>query len=123
LSQLRQQLTTSKSSLCALETELDIKQQTIESLEDELLMVEQSMAHTLEEATGDLRNLETEQDKLHSELLMLRKQLEVAQAVANEWDEVAAEARQVIHPFPQIVVIRLLFCLFGFLFLNSVLVL
>jgi hypothetical protein len=123
LSQLRQQLTTSKSSLCALETELDIKQQTIESLEDELLMVEQSMAHTLEEATGDLRNLETEQDKLHSELLMLRKQLEVAQAVANERDEVAAEARQVIHPFPQIVVIRLLFCLFGFLFLNSVLVL
>ncbi|CAK9267606.1 unnamed protein product [Sphagnum jensenii] len=95
LSQLRQQLTSSKSSLCALETELDIKQQTIESLEDELLMVEQSMAHTLEEATGDLRNLETEQDKLHSELLMLRKQLEVAQAVANERDEVAAEARQV----------------------------
>jgi kinesin family protein 15 len=123
LSQLRQQLTTSKSSLCALETELDIKQQTIESLEDELLMVEQSMAHTLEEATGDLRNLETEQDKLHSELLMLRKQLEVAQAVANERDEVAAEARQVIHPFLQIVVIRLLFCLFGFFFLNSVLVL
>ncbi|CAM6042219.1 unnamed protein product [Sphagnum compactum] len=95
LSQLRQQLTTSKSSLCALETELDIKQQTIESLEDELLMVEQSMAHALEEATGDLRNLETEQDKLHSELLMLRKQLEVAQAVASERDEVAAEARQV----------------------------
>ncbi|CAK9213743.1 unnamed protein product [Sphagnum troendelagicum] len=95
LSQLRQQLTTSKSSLCALETELDIKQQTIESLEDELLMVEQSMAHTLEEATGDLRNLETEQDKLHSELLMLRKQLEVAQVVANERDEAAAEARQV----------------------------
>jgi kinesin family protein 15 len=108
LSQLRQQLTTSKSSLCTLETELDIKQQTIESLEDELLMVEQSMAHTLEEATGDLRNLETEQDKLHSELLMLRKQLEVAQAVANERDEVAAEARQVIHP--------LLFCYLAFSF-------
>jgi hypothetical protein len=49
---------------------------------------------------------------------MLRKQLEVAQAVANASDEVAAEARQVVHPSLQIVVIRLLFCLLGFLLLT-----
>ncbi len=34
----------------------------------------------------------------NNELLMLKKQLEVVQAIANELDEVAIEVRFVVHP-------------------------
>ncbi len=90
----------------------------------EMLIEDLQMEQELELTKVVARGLQEELDIRNNELLMLRKQLEVAQAVANKSDEVVAEARQVIHvPTPQIVVIRLLFCLFGFLSLNSVLVL
>ncbi len=85
----------------------------------EMLIEDLQMEQELELTKVVARGIQEELDIRNNELLMLRKQLEVAQAVANKSDEVVAEARQVIHvPTPQIVIIRLLFCLLGFLLLK-----
>jgi hypothetical protein len=54
------------------------------------------MEQELELTKAAARDLQEELDMRNNELLMLRKQLEVAKAVANESDEVTAESRQVI---------------------------
>jgi hypothetical protein len=107
---LRWELKQKVDVIATLEVDMNVLQEML--IED--LQMEQELELTKAVAWG----LQEELDIRNNEPLMLRKQLEVAQAVANELDEVAAEARQVIHPSPQIVVIRLLFCLLGFLLLN-----
>jgi hypothetical protein len=52
------------------------------------------MEQELELTKAAARDLQEELDMRNNELLMLRKQLEVAKAVANESDEVTAESRQ-----------------------------
>jgi hypothetical protein len=107
---LRWELKQKVDVITTLEVDMNVLQEML--IED--LQMEQELELTKAVAWG----LQKELDIRNNEPLMLRKQLEVAQAVANESDEVAAEARQVIHPSPQIVVIKLLFCLLGFLLLN-----
>lgn len=79
----------------SLEEELETKRRSIEALEAELLTVEETMARFLEDATLDLKELETDRDKLQNEMLLLRDQLYMAQVLADEREAVAAEARQV----------------------------
>jgi hypothetical protein len=113
---LRWELKQKVDVVTTLEVDMNVLQEML--IED--LQMEQELKLTKAAAWG----LQEELNIRNNELLMLRKQLEVAKAVANESDEVTAESRQVIQvPSPQIVVIRLLFCLLGFLFLNSILVL
>ena len=87
-----------KGIACALETELDKKRQMIESLEDELQILEQNMSNALEDATGDLKEVENERDRLQTQVLVLNEQLEMSQAMVDERDAVASEARMV-RPF------------------------
>lgn len=95
VNQIKNQASNWKAKACSLENELDLRRQSIESLEDELQMVEQNMANALEDASGDLKQVENERDHLHTELLLVTEQLEMAQVYAEERDAVAAEARQV----------------------------
>ena len=69
----------------------------IESLTDELQIVEQNMSNALEDATGDLE-VENASDRLQTEVLVLNEQLEMSQAVVDERDDVASEAR-IVRPF------------------------
>ncbi len=113
---LRWELKQKVDVITTLEVDMNVLQ--------EMLIEDLQMEQELELTKAAARGLQEELDIRNNELFMLRKQLQVAKAVANESDEVTAEARQVIHvPSPQIVVIRLLFCLLGFLLLNSILVL
>jgi hypothetical protein len=87
-------------------TTLEVDMNVLHEMLIEDLQMEQELELTKAAAWGLQEELEIRNSEPH----MLRKQLEVAQAVANESDEVAVEARQVIHLSPQIVVIMLLFC-------------
>ena len=93
--QIRNQAATWKGKAYELETELDKRRQTIESLEDELRMAEQNMANTLEEATIDLKDVENDKDRLQVEVLELTEQLETTQAMVEERDVIASELHQV----------------------------
>jgi chromosome segregation ATPase len=93
--QIRNQVANWKGKAYELETELDKKRQTIESLEDELRMAEQNMVNTLEEATSDLKDIENDRDRLQVEVLELTEQLELTQAMVEERDAVASELQQV----------------------------
>lgn len=78
-----------------LEEDLVRKRASIKVLEAELNRVEETMARCLEEATVDLKELETERDKLQSEILILSDQLDFTQAHADERAAAAVEAQQV----------------------------
>jgi kinesin family protein 15 len=96
---LKEQVGDLEAKALSLEQDLLKKQQAIDCLEAELIMVEENMACCLEDATADLKELASERDALHNELLMLSKQLVVVQALANEREAVVAEARQVKQNF------------------------
>lgn len=93
--QIRNQAAMWKGKAYELETELDKKRQTIESLEDELRMAEQNMVNTLEEATIDLKDVENDRDRLQAEVLEFSEQLEMTEAMLEERDAVASELHQV----------------------------
>lgn len=84
----------------ALEEEVMRKRTAIKALEAELLAVEETMARFLEDASVDLKELETERDNLQIELRVLTGQLQETQALADEQTVVADEARQVFCPSP-----------------------
>ena len=100
-----------KGIACALETELDKKRQMIESLEDELQIVEQNMSNALEDAMGDLKEVENERDRLQTQVLVLNEQLEMSQAMVDERDAVASEARMVRPSLPCLLVCQSLHAL------------
>ena len=83
-----------QEKVCVIEKEMLRKQSAIEALQGNLVNVEESMLRYLEEATIDMKDLETERDKLQSELNLLIEQLE-------EKDSIASKAQQVLlilHP-------------------------
>ncbi|CAM6005101.1 unnamed protein product [Sphagnum balticum] len=84
---LRWELKQKVDVITTLEVDMNVLQEML--IED--LQMEQELELTKAVAWG----LQEELDIRNNEPLMLRKQLEVAQAVANESDEVAAEARLV----------------------------
>ena len=92
---LRDQVEQLQMKAFALEEDLVRKRASIKVLEAELNRVEETMARCLEEATVDLKELETERDKLQSEILMLSDQLDFTQAHADERAAAAVEAQQV----------------------------
>ncbi|CAK9267106.1 unnamed protein product [Sphagnum jensenii] len=92
---LKEQVGDLEAKALSLEQDLLKKQQAIDCLEAELVTVEENMARCLEDATADLKELASERDALHNELLMLSKQLVVVQALADEREAVVAEAQQV----------------------------
>nr|XP_024376844.1 kinesin-like protein KIN-12F isoform X2 [Physcomitrium patens] len=77
-----------------LNEELRRKRAAIEALEAALLTVEDTMARCLEEASVDLKELETERDYLLSEIRALTEQVELKQILADEQTAIAVEARQ-----------------------------
>lgn len=92
---LRDQVEQLQMKAFALEEDLVRKRASIKVLEAELNRVEETMARCLEEATVDLKELETERDKLQSEILILSDQLDFTQAHADERAAAAVEAQQV----------------------------
>lgn len=92
---LRDQVEQLQMKAFALEEDLVRKRASIKVLEGELNRVEETMARCLEEATMDLKELETERDKLQSEILILRDQLDLTQAHADEQAAAAVQAEQV----------------------------
>jgi len=96
---LKEQVGDLEVKALSLEQDLLKKEQAIDCLEAELITVEENMARCLEDATVDLKELASERDALHNELLMLSKQLVVVQALADEREAVVAEAQQVKQNF------------------------
>lgn len=92
---LRDQVEQLQMKAFVLEEDLVRKRASIKVLEAELNRVEETMARCLEEATVDLKELETERDKLQSEILILSDQLDFTQAHADERAAAAVEAQQV----------------------------
>lgn len=92
---LRDQVEQLQMKTFALEEDLVRKRASIKVLEAELNRVEETMARCLEEATVDLKELETERDKLQSEIIILSDQLDFTQAHADERAAAAVEAQQV----------------------------
>uniref|UniRef100_A0A7I4FAR1 Kinesin motor domain-containing protein n=1 Tax=Physcomitrium patens TaxID=3218 RepID=A0A7I4FAR1_PHYPA len=92
--QLRNQATTWKCKANDLETEMDKKRQIIESLEDELRMMDQNISNTHEEATLDLKDVEMERDRLQMEVLELTEQLEMTQVLVEERNAFISELLQ-----------------------------
>ena len=83
-----------QEKVCVIEKEMLRKQSAVDALQGNLVSVEESMLRCLEEATIDMKDLETERDKLQSELNLLIEQLE-------EKDSIASKAQQVLlilHP-------------------------
>ncbi|XP_058069283.1 kinesin-like protein KIN-12D [Magnolia sinica] len=81
-----------------IEEELMEKGKLIERLEEELIEMSDSlgrMNHNLEGLKSDLNEVTKERDCLDSEVLVLKEQLEMAQAVAEENEAIATEARQI----------------------------
>jgi chromosome segregation ATPase len=92
---LRDQVDLLQMKTFALEEDLVRRRASIKVLEAELNRVEETMARCLEEATVDLKELETERDKLQSEIIILSDQLDFTQAHADERAAAAVEAQQV----------------------------
>ncbi|KAM0008652.1 putative plus-end-directed kinesin ATPase [Helianthus debilis subsp. tardiflorus] len=68
-----------------------------ESLEMELVQLESDLSEInklAESRTIDLRSVSCKRDDLHAELLEVRKELEMAQAIAEENEAIATEAKQ-----------------------------
>lgn len=78
-----------QEKICVIEKEMLRKQSVIEELQGNLVNVEGSMLRCLEEATIDMKDLESERDKLQRELNLLIEQLE-------EKDSIASKAQQVL---------------------------
>ncbi|KAL5984870.1 hypothetical protein ACLOJK_041828 [Asimina triloba] len=77
--------------------ELAEKNKITERLEEEILELSallRQMNHSFEDPRSDLGEVSKERDCLVSEALVLKEQLEMAQAVAEENEAIAAEARE-----------------------------
>uniref|UniRef100_A0A251V7A9 Putative kinesin motor domain-containing protein n=2 Tax=Helianthus annuus TaxID=4232 RepID=A0A251V7A9_HELAN len=89
-----------KDALKAKETceaELVEAKKANESLEMELVQLESDLSEInklAELRTIDLRSVSCKRDDLHAELLEVRKELEMAQAIAEENEAIATEAKQ-----------------------------
>ncbi|KAJ0801308.1 putative plus-end-directed kinesin ATPase [Helianthus annuus] len=89
-----------KDALKAKETceaELVEAKKANESLEMELVQLESDLSEInklAESRTIDLRSVSCKRDDLHAELLEVRKELEMAQAIAEENEAIATEAKQ-----------------------------
>lgn len=81
-----------------IEEELIERSMVTERLEGELLEMRNLLGqkdHLLEELQEDVNKLLEERDHLDSQVLMLNEQMEMAQALAEEHEAIATEARQV----------------------------
>ncbi|KAI3804977.1 hypothetical protein L1987_26916 [Smallanthus sonchifolius] len=79
------------------ELELDEAKKANESLEMELVQMESDffeMKKLVESRTIDLESVSCKRDDLHAQLLEVRKELEMAQALAEENEAIATEAKQ-----------------------------
>ncbi|KAI3755534.1 hypothetical protein L1987_55337 [Smallanthus sonchifolius] len=79
------------------ELELDEAKKANESLEMELVQLESDlfeMKKVVESRTIDLESVSCKRDDLHAQLLEVRKELEMAQALAEENEAIATEAKQ-----------------------------
>ena len=96
--ELRAKLEDALASKRCIEEELAEMKKVKDSLEAELLEMEDAIDRlngSIEELSSDVDELETERDELQSELAGLKDRLEVEQARADESDAVAKEAQQV----------------------------
>ena len=87
-----------QEKVCVIEKEMLRKQSVIEALQANVVNVEKSMLRCLEDATIDMKDLETERDKLQSELNLLIEQLEEKDSIASKAQEVLLILQPIISP-------------------------
>ncbi|MCL7024314.1 hypothetical protein MKW94_025593 [Papaver nudicaule] len=82
-----------------VERQLEEKKEIIKSLEEEILRmafkVEEKILASIEDIEDELRAVSDERDNLREEVISLNDKLEMANALADENEAVAVEARQV----------------------------
>ena len=83
------------SRISILEQDLDESHNTIDLLTEELILKVQKSGQSIQVMYNQLKAAESDQDKFQTEVVVLSKQLEMAQALADERDAVATEAHQV----------------------------
>lgn len=85
-------------TIAAIEEELSEKNKVTEKLEDKLLEMSILLGqrnHALENLQDDTNKLVDEKDRLENQVLILKERMEMAQALAEENEAIATEARQV----------------------------